>query len=55
MKWVTWVLLFALAGLQYDLWMGHGGWHDMWNLENNVINHNPNNKTLIHRNRILTS
>ena len=55
MNWVTWVLLFALAGLQYDLWMGHGGWHDMWNLENNVINQNASNETLIQRNRALTA
>ncbi|PIT08486.1 cell division protein FtsB [Snodgrassella alvi] len=55
MKWVTWVLLFALAGLQYNLWIGHGSWHDMWKLENSVIAQNASNEALIQRNRALTA
>ena len=55
MKWVTWVLLFALAGLQYDLWMGHGSWKDMWKLENDVLEQNSSNEALIQRNRALTA
>ncbi|PIT53823.1 cell division protein FtsB [Snodgrassella alvi] len=55
MKWVTWVLLFALAGLQYNLWMGHGGWHDMLKLERGVIAQNASNEALIQRNRALTA
>lgn len=55
MKWVIWVLLFALAGLQYDLWMGHGSWKDMWKLENDVLEQNSSNEALIQRNRALTA
>ncbi|PIT14400.1 hypothetical protein BGI32_07525 [Snodgrassella alvi] len=55
MKWVTWVLLFALAGLQYNLWMGHGSWHDMLKLERGVIAQNASNEALIQRNRALTA
>ncbi|MCP2039546.1 cell division protein FtsB [Neisseria sp. HSC-16F19] len=32
MRWVTYVLILALAGLQYSLWMGKGGWGDMQQL-----------------------
>ncbi|WMY91365.1 cell division protein FtsB [Snodgrassella communis] len=53
MKWVTWVLLFALASLQYSLWMGHGSWHDMLKLERSVIAQNASNENLIQRNRAL--
>ena len=55
MKWVTWVLLFALVGLQYDLWMGHGSWKDMWKLENDVLEQNSSNEAIIQRNRALTA
>ncbi|KES11118.1 cell division protein FtsB [Snodgrassella sp. ESL0323] len=55
MKWVTWILLFALVGLQYDLWMGHGSWKDMWKLENDVLEQNSSNEALIQRNRALTA
>ncbi|PIT39828.1 cell division protein FtsB [Snodgrassella alvi] len=55
MKWVTWVLLLALGSLQYDLWMGHGGWQDMWKLEKSVVAQNSSNEALIQRNRALTA
>lgn len=55
MKWVTWVLLVSLAGLQYDLWLAKGGWHDMWRLEKSVKAQHAENKHLIQRNRALTA
>lgn len=55
MKWVTWVLLVGLIGLQYDLWFAKGGWHDMWHLEQSVKAQHAENKHLIQRNRALTA
>lgn len=55
MKWVTLVLILALIGLQYDLWFGHGSWHDMIRLEESVIQQNANNEALVQRNRALTA
>lgn len=55
MKWVTWVLLVSLVGLQYDLWLAKGGWHDMRHLAKAVEAQHAANRHLIHRNHALTA
>lgn len=55
MKWVTWILVTALIGLQYDLWLAKGSWRDMWRLQNAVSAQNTRNEGLIQRNKTLTA
>lgn len=55
MKWVTWVLLLALIGLQYELWLGHSSFFNMWNLRKQLLAQSHANESLIQRNRALTA
>ncbi len=53
MKWVTVVLLAALVGLQYNLWVDKGGWRDMWSLEKQLAAQQLGNQQLQERNQSL--
>lgn len=53
MKWVTVVLLVALAVFQYDLWFARGGWHDRWRLEDEYRAQQNTNAELTRRNQQL--
>lgn len=55
MKWVTWVLVLALGGFQYSLWLSKGGWRDMWRLEQQVAQQQETNQSLLARNHALTA
>ena len=53
MRWVTYVLLLALIGLQYSLWIGKGGWGDMQQLAKQAEQQQQANTLLDARNRAL--
>lgn len=53
MRWVTYVLLLALAGLQYSLWLGKGSWRDMQQLARQAEQQQQANTLLAARNRAL--
>lgn len=53
MKWVSLVLLAALAGFQYNLWFSKGGWSDMWQLQSKLEQQEEINHALILRNTAL--
>lgn len=55
MKWVTWVLVLALGGFQYSLWLSKGGWRDMWRLEQQVAQQQETNHGLQMRNHALAA
>ena len=55
MKWVTWVLVLALGGFQYSLWLSKGGWRDMWQLEQQVAQQQETNHGLQMRNHALAA
>lgn len=55
MKWVTWILLAALANLQYDLWIGHGNLPAMFQLKKKLLAQNHQNESLIQRNLALNA
>ncbi|MDF7676115.1 cell division protein FtsB [Neisseriaceae bacterium ESL0693] len=55
MKWVTWVLVVALTGLQYELWFGHSSYFNMWQLKKQLLAQSQKNEQLIHRNQALTA
>ncbi|MCS4534169.1 cell division protein FtsB [Neisseria montereyensis] len=53
MKWVTLVLIAAIAWFQYSLWLSKGGWRDMWRLEDQVAEQEEKNQSLTLRNNAL--
>lgn len=53
MRWVSYVLVLALAGLQYSLWLGKGSWRDMQQLAAQVEQQRQANTLLDARNRAL--
>lgn len=53
MKWVTVVLIAALGGFQYNLWLSKGGWRDMWSLQDQVVEQEAKNHALTLRNAAL--
>ena len=55
MKWVTLVLIAAIAWFQYSLWLSKGGWRDMWRLENQVKQQEEKNQSLALRNTALAA
>lgn len=55
MRWVTWVLIMALIGLQYELWFGHGNYFNMRQLKSQLLTQSQKNEMLIHRNNSLTA
>ena len=32
-KWPTWILIALIAVLQYPLWLGKGGWLQVWQMD----------------------
>ena len=55
MKWVTLVLITALACFQYYLWIAKGGWRDMWHLQDRVAVQEEKNQALALRNSALAA
>ena len=55
MKWVTLVLIAALACFQYNLWIAKGGWRDMWHLQDRVAVQEEKNQALALRNSALAA
>lgn len=53
MKWVTLVLIAALAWFQHSLWLSKGGWRDMWRLQDQVAEQEEKNQALTLRNNAL--
>lgn len=53
MKWVTLVLIAAIAWFQYSLWISKGGWRDMWRLQDKVAEQDEKNQALTLRNNAL--
>ena len=47
------VLLIAL--IQYPLWLGHGGWFAVWELESTVADHREANEGLKARNQAMAA
>jgi cell division protein FtsB len=33
MRWPTWILFGLIAALQYPLWLGKGGWLQVWQMD----------------------
>ncbi len=55
MKWVTLVLIAAIAWFQYSLWLSKGGWRDMWRLQDQVTVQEEKNRALALRNTALAA
>ncbi|SDO20407.1 cell division protein FtsB [Vreelandella arcis] len=49
-KWLLLALLLVLGMLQYQLWLGEGGWHDLQQLEQRVAVQEAENVPLRERN-----
>jgi cell division protein FtsB len=54
MRVVAFALMLLLGGLQYPLWMGKGGWSQVWRLEQQVQGKRSVNAKLAQRNTALT-
>jgi cell division protein FtsB len=50
MRGLTLVLLFVIAGLQYSLWFGKGGWLRVWDLDRQLQAQRDTNRGLKVRN-----
>ena len=55
MKWVTLVLIAALACFQYNLWIPNGGCRNMWHLLARVAVQEEKNQALALRNSALAA
>jgi cell division protein FtsB len=53
MRVVAFALMLLLGGLQYPLWMGKGGWSEVWRLEQQVQVKRTENAKLAQRNTAL--
>lgn len=53
MRWLILLLLTALAGLQYRLWVGQGSWEEIVSLERKIEQQTLINERLRSRNQIL--
>ncbi|MBH8649457.1 septum formation initiator family protein [Pseudomonas aeruginosa] len=51
--WLFVVLILALAGLQYRLWVGDGSLAQVRNLQKQIADQHGENERLLERNRIL--
>lgn len=55
MKWVTFVLTFALLGCQYSLWFGKGSIGHTEELQEQLVRQEEKNQTLTLRNNFLNA
>ncbi len=53
MRAVAFALMLLAAGLQYPLWMGKGGWWEVWRLEQQLQVRRTANAKLVQRNSAL--
>ena len=53
LRWISLVLIGLLASLQYQLWFGRGGFHDLQRLEKAVAEQRHENQQLLERNQKL--
>jgi cell division protein FtsB len=54
MRVVALALMLLLGALQYPLWMGKGGWAEVWHLQQQVLTKRSENAKLAQRNTALT-
>lgn len=54
-KWLVLTLLAVLALLQYELWLGNGGWRDLQNVEHRVAVREAANVPMRERNARLAA
>ncbi|CAM3625206.1 MULTISPECIES: cell division protein FtsB [Halomonas] len=54
-KWLVMALLAVVALLQYELWLGNGGWRDLQNVEHRVAVQEANNLPMRERNARLAA
>lgn len=54
-KWLVITLLAVLALLQYELWLGSGGWRDLQNVEQRVATQEAANVPMRERNARLAA
>ena len=54
-KWVVMALLAVLALLQYELWLGNGGWRDLQRVEQRVAVQEAENDPMRERNARLAT
>jgi cell division protein FtsB len=47
------VLILLIAGLQYGLWLGKGGWLRVWDIDNKIASQRRTNDALTVRNAAL--
>lgn len=50
MRWMTWILVSLLLLLQYPLWLGKGGWLQVWSTGRQVAEQKQVNASLTTRN-----
>ncbi|MDN7133055.1 cell division protein FtsB [Halomonas sp. MC140] len=54
-KWLVMTLLAVVALLQYELWLGNGGWRDLQNVEQRVAVQEATNLPMRERNARLAA
>ena len=53
MRWLTLLLVVAIAALQYPLWLGKGSWLKVWEVDEKIAKQNKVNADLRARNQSL--
>ena len=53
MRWLTLILIVAIAALQYPLWLGKGSWLKVWEVGDKIAAQNKVNAELRARNQSL--
>lgn len=53
MRWLTLILVIAIAALQYPLWLGKGSWLKVWEGDEKIVAQNKINAALRARNQSL--
>lgn len=53
MRWLTLILILAIAALQYPLWLGKGSWLKVWEVGDKIAAQNKVNAELRARNQSL--
>ncbi|WP_376787889.1 cell division protein FtsB [Aliamphritea ceti] len=52
-RWLVWILIIAVTGLQYRLWFGEANLREVWALQYEIQNQQTENDQLVERNHRL--
>lgn len=52
-RWLIWILIIAVAALQYRLWFGEANLREVWALQDKIQNQQTENDLLVERNHRL--